>query len=333
MSELFRVQNLSVVRGSQYRPEPILEDVALELRAGEVLGVIGESGCGKTVLLSSLLGMLPEPELRAVSGNFVFHGEPLPLQGSAPRWRDVRGPGITLVFQDPLGSLNPVLRVGSLLREVLSVRQKLSGEALRTAELGLLKRVGLDDAERVSRSYAFQLSGGMRQRVGIALALACKPSVLLADEPTSSLDSVVQRQILDLLRSLVTSEKLGLVLVSHDLRVIQSISDRVAVLYSGRIVESGTTARVLSEPFHPYTRALVQCVPERRQQEERRARFRVISGRVPAPGEITAGCRFAPRCPRKMSVCVESEPRLETKQSRSARCVLDDHWWKDGVRT
>lgn len=282
--------------------------VSFAVRAGRTLGVVGESGCGKSVMTLSLLGLIAPPG-RIVSGEVWLNGRDL-LRLPEKQLRRVRGGEIALVFQDAMASLNPVLTVGTQLTEtILSHERMPRAEAWRRAA-GLLARVGLPDPEGLMRRYPFQLSGGMRQRVMIAMALSLHPQVLVADEPTTALDVTIQAQILTELRRLRGEFGAAVILVSHDLGVVAAMADEVAVMYAGSIVEHGPVAAIFARPAHPYTRTLLAAVPV--PDPARRDEYKVVvKGEPPDPARLPAGCRFHPRCPEAAAVCRRAEPVLK----------------------
>jgi oligopeptide/dipeptide ABC transporter ATP-binding protein len=261
------------------------------------LAIVGESGCGKSVSALSVLRLLAEPPAR-ISGCIKFDKPGLEstldlLTISRRRLRRIRGGEIAMVFQDPLSSLNPVLTVGDQIIEMIRRHQRMSRRLARARTIDLLRMVGIPSAERRVDAYPHELSGGMRQRVMIAMAISCEPAVLIADEPTTKLDVTIQAQILDLLGEIQRRTNLAIVLITHDLAVVSQMADRVCVMYSGRIVESGPTAEVLQNPKHPYTQGLLRCIPD---SATKRGSLRVIPGQVPSPIRIPQGCRFHPRC-------------------------------------
>ena len=284
---------------------------------GEALGIVGESGCGKTVMALSLVGLLPDTAKQIQSGSSVrFRGRELVGAGEN-ELRRLRGAEIAMVFQDPSASLNPVLSVGEQIDEVARLHLALGREEARAETIRLLGEVGLPGAGELVDDPPHELSGGMRQRVAIAMALAGNPSLLVADEPTTSLDVTIQAQILDLLGELRRRRGMALLLVSHDLAVVSQVCERVAGMYAGQMVETGPVAQVFADPRHPYTRALL-----RSREDSGDGRFHVIPGTVPTPSEPPSGCRFSPRCDLSFARCA-SEPEEEwVGPDRSARCWL-----------
>lgn len=292
-----------------------VDGISLAVARGEIQALIGESGSGKSVTLLALAGLLP-PTAR-ISGRIWLEGRPLhdlPARARAA----LRGRGIGMVFQDPAGSLNPVLTAGSQLDEVVTVHQGLRGRAARRESEALLARVGIGDPARRARAFPHQLSGGMKQRVAIAMALAARPAVLLADEPTTALDATVQAQIFDLLVGLVEEERLALLLVTHDLSVAAAVADRIAVLYAGRIVEQRPAASLVVTPAHPYTRALTQAALPFRAAANRDRRLPGLPGSTPPAGG--SGCAFATRCPLAVARCRSEAPPLEGHADGTVAC-------------
>ncbi|HQF55502.1 MAG TPA: ABC transporter ATP-binding protein [Fibrobacteria bacterium] len=312
---LLDVRDLSISFRTAAGPLHVVDRVSFSVERSSTLAIVGESGCGKSVTAQSLLGLLP-PKKTMVSGSIRLDDREL-TNLSFERWREVRGRKIAMVFQDPMTSLNPLLTVGAQLREVLALHQKLSSNALGDEAASWLSKVGLPDPVARLAAYPFELSGGMRQRVLIALALAGRPELLVADEPTTALDVTIQAQILDLLGSLQRELGMGMVFITHDLGVVERISDRIAVLYAGRVVESGPTEQVLSNPSHPYTRALLDSVPGFRP---RNGRLASIGGNVPSPSAWPPGCRFHPRCPSAIEPCSRTSPESVVLGDRARAC-------------
>ncbi len=285
-----------------------VDGVSLSLDEGEVLGVVGESGCGKSVLALSVLGLLPQPPAFVAGGKILFRDQDLlKLPGDA--WRRLRGNAIGMIFQEPMTALNPVFTVGNQLMEVFRVHRNLGrAEALRES-VEMLAKVGVPAPERRVKEYPYQLSGGMRQRVMIAMALACNPDLLLADEPTTALDVSIQAQILELMIALKEDMGTAIMLITHDLGVVAEMTQRVAVMYTGRIMEEASTVTLFDNPLHPYTLGLMGAIPRADATFETEA-LTEIQGVVPGLGNLPPGCHFAPRCPRVMDVCRTEVPPL-----------------------
>src|SRR5881296_2530325 len=281
-----------------------VDGVSFTLHAGDTLALVGESGSGKSVTCLSLVRLVPEPAGRIVGGRILFEGEDL-LTKSPGEMRRVRGKKIAMVLQDPMTSLNPALTIGTQVSEVVRLHQGLRGDSLRQRVLEALRRLRISAAETRLSHYPHQFSGGMRQRVSSAIALSCAPRLLIADEPTTSLDVTIQAQYLDLLREVQASAGVAVILVTHDFGIVAAIADRVAVMYAGRIVEMGSTLQVFDRPGHPYTRALLRCLTD---IEQGRRQLVEIAGQPPDLARLPQGCPFAPRCPERQPICDEAYP-------------------------
>ncbi len=299
-----------------------VDGVSFVVREREVLGLVGESGCGKSVTSLSIMRLVPRPPGEIVEGSSVrLRGREL-LALSEKEMRSVRGDDIAMIFQEPMTSLNPVHTVGAQIEEPLRVHRGMRRREARERAIELLRLVGIADPHTRVDEYPHQLSGGMRQRVMIAMALACEPDLLIADEPTTALDVTIQAQILELLAELRERIGMAMLLITHDLGVVAEVCDRVAVMYAGQIVESGAVGDLFREPRHPYTEGLLRAVPRPGRHEERLA---VIPGTVPNPAEWPAGCRFHERCPYAWDRCVaEHPPLIEVGAGRASRCWLEE---------
>jgi oligopeptide/dipeptide ABC transporter ATP-binding protein len=294
-----------------------VDGVSFTLHAGETLALVGESGSGKSVTCLSLVRLVPEPAGRIVGGRVMFAGEDL-LQKSPAEMRRVRGKQIAMVLQDPLTSLNPALTIGTQVSEVVRLHQGLRGASLRERVLDSLRRLRIPAADTRLGHYAHQFSGGMRQRVSSAIALSCAPRLLIADEPTTALDVTIQAQYLELLTDVQASAGVAVILVTHDFGIVAAIADRVAVMYAGRIVETGSTLQLFDNPSHPYTWALLRCLPDvalKRQQ------LVEIGGQPPDLARLPQGCPFAPRCPERQAICDEAfPPTVDVAGGHTASC-------------
>jgi oligopeptide/dipeptide ABC transporter ATP-binding protein len=295
-----------------------VDGVTFDVRAGETVGIVGESGCGKTVTSLSVLGLLPTPPARVLDGSSIrFRGEEL-VGASARRLRAIRGNEISMIFQEPMSSLNPVYTVGDQIGETLRLHRGVSRREARTEAVRLLDEVGIAGADRRVDEYPHELSGGMRQRVMIAMALSCAPDLLIADEPTTALDVTIQAQILELLAALRASRGMAVLLITHDLGVVAEVCDRVVVMYAGQVVERGTVEEVFTDPRHPYTRGLLASLPF---VDEPVRRLEPIAGTVPAPTDWPEGCRFRARCALAEERCGEPQELVGLgREDRAARC-------------
>jgi oligopeptide/dipeptide ABC transporter ATP-binding protein len=316
---LLRVEHLTTVFDTASGPVTAVNDVSFDILPGETLGLVGESGSGKSVTAFSIMRIV-QPPGRIAGGLIRFKGRDL-IALSERDMREVRGADISLVFQEPMTALNPVFTIGDQIRETLLVHGRASRQDAQAQAIALLEAVRIPDAASRVRDYPHQLSGGMRQRVLIAMALACHPSLVIADEPTTALDVTIQAEILDLLREKKTALGLSLLLITHDLGVVAGSADRVAVMYAGRIVESGTVREIFRDPRHPYTRGLLASMPGGAPGE----RLRAIPGSVPEPGSLPPGCAFNPRCPERFDRCTSAvPPEYPVGPDHLARCFLHD---------
>jgi oligopeptide/dipeptide ABC transporter ATP-binding protein len=314
---LLKVESLTTVFDVAGKPLIAADAVSFEIQKGETLGLVGESGSGKSVTAFSIIRLLPPPG-RITTGRVIFQGTDL-LALPEHGMRKVRGAGIGFVFQEPMAALNPVMRVGAQVAESLRAHGLATKSEARARAIALLGAVRIADPDKRVDDYPHQLSGGMQQRVMIAAALACRPALLIADEPTTALDVTVQAQILDLLRSLKREFDLSLLLITHDLGVVAETADRVVVMYAGRVVEQGTVRDIFRAPLHPYTQGLLASMPD----GEAGTRLKAIDGVVPRLAALPPGCTFAPRCPHRMSVCTEAVPAIvEVAPGHTARCYL-----------
>jgi peptide/nickel transport system ATP-binding protein len=315
---LLACHNLSVEFVTEAGRLRAVDDVSFELAAGEVLGLVGESGSGKTVACRSMLRLLPSERARIAGGEVLFEGRDL-LRESEAQLRGLRGSRLAMIFQNPSTHLDPLMTVGRQVAEPLIYHEGLSNREARQRAIELLRQVGVPDPGHNVDAYPHQFSGGMRQRAMIAAAIACKPRLLIADEPTTALDVTVQAQILRLLLELRDSSGLSIILVSHDLGVIASTCDRVAVMYAGRIMEQATKADLLRQPRHPYTAGLIASRPN---DSVRGRELRSIDGQLPALSALPRGCRFHPRCPYAEPVCRSGDLRpVAIDPSRTTACI------------
>ena len=294
----------------------IVREVSMSLYPNEVLAVVGESGCGKSLTALSILALHPSPPLHITGGSIMFEGTDL-TKLPASKMRSVRGAEIAMVFQDPMSALDPMFTVGTLLTSAVKAHQKVRSDVAKRISLEALADAGIEDPRRRFDEYPFQLSGGVSQRVMIAMALVNDPKIIIADEPTTALDVTVQAQILDRLKELTTERGMSIMLITHNLGVVASVADRMAVMYAGEIVESGSVKEVLAAPHHPYTNGLMSAVP---RLNSRASELVPIGGRVPQPSEMPEGCAFADRCGSVTDLCRTDHPVLEHHARTEVRC-------------
>jgi oligopeptide/dipeptide ABC transporter ATP-binding protein len=307
MADLIEVKNL---RTSFFTPEGevrAVDGVSFEIREGKTLGLVGESGCGKSVTSLSIMRLISSPPGQIVGGEIFYRGRDL-LKLNKEEMRKIRGNEISMIFQEPMTSLNPVFTVGNQIGEAIRLHQGLGKRETRAKTIEMLRLVKIADPESRVDAYPHQLSGGMRQRVMIAMALSCNPSLLIADEPTTALDVTIQAQILELMKELQQKIGMALLLITHDLGVVAERADEVAIMYGGKIVERGSTQAIFARPFHPYTVGLLNSLPGTRGKKKKR--LDAIPGVVPSPLDLPSGCRFRDRCPKAAGICAEAEPPL-----------------------
>jgi peptide/nickel transport system ATP-binding protein len=316
MSQLLEINNLKMDFGKNAAALRAIDGVSLTIGAGETVCLVGESGCGKTVTALSIGKLVPTPPANYVSGEILLNGKDV-LKMPKSELQKIRGGVVSYIFQEPGAALNPVFRVGNQIKESLQLHRP---EKANDAEvIRLLKLVGIPAAESRLRNYPFEMSGGMQQRVMIAMALASEPQLLVADEPTTALDVTIQAQILDLLRELKQRLGMAILLITHNLGIVGDMADRVAVMYAGQIVELASARELLRRPLHPYTRALMNSVPKLHGENDR---LTAIPGNVPRIGNFPPGCRFYPRCPSARPECKDTAPELvEVEPGRWARCL------------
>jgi oligopeptide/dipeptide ABC transporter ATP-binding protein len=300
---LLAADHLTVTLGTQ-DPVLILDGISFNLERGQTLGVVGESGCGKSMTALALMGLVPEPQ--HTEGSLLLDGREM-LGLAEEQRRQLRGKRLAMIFQEPMTALNPVAPVGTQIAEMLEVHEHASTGLARKRAVDLLSQVGIAAAAERANAYPHQLSGGMRQRVMIAMAIACRPEILIADEPTTALDVSVQAQILDLLLELQRNEGMAMLFISHNLGVISEMADEIMVMYAGRVAEHGPAQDVLARAAHPYTRGLIETIPD---IAHRKARLPVIEGNVPSPRDRGPGCAFASRCPDVIAACRQAVPPL-----------------------
>jgi len=305
-SDVLQVKDLTVGFNTEDGFLEVISELNFSIKPGEVLGLVGESGSGKTVAAMSLLSLLPSPPARRVSGE-VWLDEQNLTELSDKQLLEIRGKEVGFIFQEPMNSLNPTFKIGYQLVEPLKLHTKLSKKAATAKAIEMLNLVGVNEAEKRLNQYPFELSGGIRQRVMIAMALICEPRLLIADEPTTALDVTIQAQIMELLRSIRKELKTAILLITHDMGLVAENCDRVAVMYAGRIVETGSVIQVLQNPRHPYTKALLESIPE---IDNKKDVLPTIAGMVPSPGNRPTGCNFQDRCSNVIDKCKVEQPVL-----------------------
>lgn len=301
---------------------PAVDDISFSVNKGEVIGIVGESGCGKSVTSLSIMRLIPQPPGKIVGGEIKLNGENL-VDISEKRMRQLRGNDVAMIFQEPMTSLNPLFTIGNQLIEAICLHRKVTKKEAFQQSVEMLKLVGLPRAEQIMKDYPHQLSGGMRQRVMIAMALSCHPRLLIADEPTTALDVTIQAQILALMKDLNDKLETSIIMITHDLGVVAEVCQRVIVMYAGKVVEEGDVEAIFKNPKHPYTIGLLKSIPDILTKKER---LYSIPGNVPKPGTILEGCRFAARCEYVSERCLAETPLLYGAEEKGhyVRCFLHD---------
>ncbi len=306
MTALLEIEDLRVTFNTRYGEVTALDSVSMHVSEGETLGVVGESGCGKSITALSVMGLIPSPPGKIAGGSIRLAGEEL-VGANPARLRALRGGDTAMIFQEPMTSLNPVFTVGNQIAEAIMLHQNVSADQAMKDAIGLLDRVGIPSPDARAKDYPHQLSGGMRQRVMIAMAVSCRPKVLIADEPTTALDVTVQAQIFDLLNEIQRDFGAAIILITHDMGAISEMADRVAVMYAGRVIEEASADDVLDFPQHPYARGLIECIPALGRDDHRLAE---IPGVVPPLHMLGQGCAFADRCAYRQDRCDREKPAL-----------------------
>ena len=316
------VKNLKVSFATSKKELIAVRGISYQLNQGEILALVGESGCGKTVSALSILRLIQEPPGKIVSGEILFAGKDL-LKLKKKELQDRRGKGIAMIFQDPMTSLNPVLTIGEQIIETLLRHTSLSRKKAREKSFRLLEQVEIPSPKQKLDQYPHQLSGGMRQRVMIAMALSCSPRILIADEPTTALDVLIQAQILSLLKKIKNDTQMSILLITHDLGVVAEVAERVMVMYAGEIVESGSVNDLFRSPLHPYTIGLMESIPTLETTQQKLSKLKEISGTVPSLSQVPFGCPFHPRCSAAETRCKTDKPKLKKiSQTHSVSCWL-----------
>lgn len=328
--KILEIKNLQTSFFTEGGEVKAIDDVSFNVYKGKTLGIVGESGCGKSVTSLSIMRLIPNPPGRIMGGQILYHGRDL-LKVSLAEMRAIRGNEISMIFQEPMTSLNPVFTIGNQICEAIALHQDLSKKEIQNKAIEMLKLVGIPSPEKRVNDYPHQLSGGMRQRVMIAMALSCNPQVLIADEPTTALDVTIQAQILDLLKELQQKVGMALILITHDLGVVAEVADEVAVMYAGKVVEQGTVREIFSSPKMPYTRGLLNSIPTLSKDptgKVKKKRLETIPGIVPNLLYLPQGCRFQERCSYVIDACRAQEPQLRiiaqnSEMPHAIRCVRD----------
>lgn len=306
-----------------------VNDVSFSVEKGKTLGIVGESGCGKSITSLSIMGLVETPPGEIAGGKIMFEGEDL-LAKSEKEMRSIRGKKIAMIFQEPMTSLNPVFTIGQQITEALMLHENISKQEARTKGIEMLKLVKIPLAEKRFDEYPHQLSGGMRQRVMIAMALCCNPELLICDEPTTALDVTIQAQILTLINELKEKTGTSVMMITHDLGVIAEVADDVMVMYAGKVVEHATCDQIFEQPMHPYTYGLMNCIP--RLDGDDTKELSVIEGMVPSFDAMPKGCAFCPRCPEAMDICREKMPKLAAAEGRRVRCFKYTQEWEEEAK-
>lgn len=316
------VKNLKVSFSTSKKELIAVRGISYQLNQGEILALVGESGCGKTVSALSILRLIQEPPGKIVSGEILFAGKDL-LKLKKKELQDLRGKDIAMIFQDPMTSLNPVITIGEQIIETLLRHTSLSRKKAREKSFRLLEQVEIPSPKQKLDQYPHQLSGGMRQRVMIAMALSCSPRILIADEPTTALDVLIQAQILSLLKKIKNDTQMSILLITHDLGVVAEVAERVMVMYAGEIVESGSVNDLFRSPLHPYTIGLMESIPTLESTQQKLSKLKEISGTVPSLSQVPFGCPFHPRCSAAETRCKTDKPKLKKiSQTHSVSCWL-----------
>lgn len=321
MSTLLEVKSLKTHFKKNKRVVRAVDGIDFEIKKGETVALVGESGCGKSMTSLSIMGLVPSPEGKIVEGEILLDGVNL-VELPEKKMYKVRGKDIAMIFQEPMTSLNPVLTIGDQLMSVIIYHLKLTKKQAEKKAIEMLDLVGFSDPKKLLKDYPHRLSGGMRQRVMIAMAMSCNPKLLIADEPTTALDVTIQAQVLELMKKLSVQFSTSILLITHDLGVVSELAERVIVMYAGQIVEIANIDDLFGNPLHPYTVGLIDSVPKIDGEIER---LQAIKGNVPAPGSIITGCRFAARCSKVFDLCTKEVPALKkVDENRSVRCFLYD---------
>jgi len=323
---LLEVKNLKTYFFTDAGTVKSVDDVSFTVNRGKTLGIVGESGCGKSITSLSIMRLVETPPGKITGGEIIFEHENL-LEKTEEEMRRIRGKKIAMIFQEPMTSLNPVYTIGDQIVEALRIHEKMNKKEAHDRAIEMLQLVKIPMAEARFYEYPHQLSGGMRQRVMIAMALSCNPELLICDEPTTALDVTIQAQILELINELKIKTGASVIMITHDLGVISEVADDILVMYAGKVVETGSTAAIFSNPLHPYTEGLLDCIP--RTDSDPHERLKTISGMVPGFDAMPPGCSFCPRCKYAQQICHEHMPDLEETADRKVRCFRYSAGWKE----
>ena len=319
---ILNIKNLVTAFDTEAGTVRAVDDVSFEVKKGQTLGIVGESGCGKSVTSLSIMRLLPKPAGRIESGQILFHDMDI-AKIDADKMHTIRGNRISMIFQEPMTALNPVHKIGKQIREVYQLHySKMGGKDIREKSVEMLRKVGIPDPEKRIGEYPHQISGGMRQRIMIAMALVCKPEVLIADEPTTALDVTIQAQILELMKALQRETGMTIIFITHDLGVIAELCDEVVVMYAGKVAETAPVIELFKHPKHPYTKGLLSSIP--RLENQRKVKLNVIKGMVPSLCELPQGCRFQNRCPQVQKICSVQPHKKSVGENHFASCHLSE---------
>lgn len=326
--KILEVKNLKTYFHTDAGLSKAVNDVSFSVERGKTLGIVGESGCGKSITSLSIMGLVETPPGEIAGGEIIFEGEDL-LKKNDDEMRQIRGKKIAMIFQEPMTSLNPVFTIGQQIIEALMLHEKMTKQQAREKGIEMLKMVKIPLAEKRFDEYPHQLSGGMRQRVMIAMALCCNPDLLICDEPTTALDVTIQAQILDLINELKEETGTSVMMITHDLGVIAEVADDVMVMYAGKVVEHASGDQIFEKPMHPYTFGLMNCIPKLDDDDTKR--LSVIEGMVPSFDDMPKGCAFCPRCPEAKEICRQRMPELAEAEGRMVRCFKYTQEWEESA--
>ena len=327
--KILEIKNLKTYFRTDAGLVKAVNDVTFSVERGKTLGIVGESGCGKSITSLSIMGLVETPPGIHAGGEILFEGEDL-LKKNEDQMRQIRGNKVAMIFQEPMTSLNPVFTIGQQLMEAILLHENVTKQQAREKGIEMLKKVKIPLAEKRFDEYPHQLSGGMRQRVMIAMALCCNPQLLICDEPTTALDVTIQAQILDLINELKEETGTSVMMITHDLGVIAEVADDVMVMYAGKVVEHATCDQIFDEPLHPYTAGLMNCIP--RLDGDDTKELSVIEGMVPSFDDMPAGCAFCPRCPQAREICRQKMPELVEAEGRMVRCFKYMKGWEESAK-